>query len=447
MVLLLRASGACGSALQTVSSLPSALAHPAFGRLAALAAASFIMGSAVAAELRDPAPTRRLERPRFACDAGALWHGDTALVAVEVVVPYPELMFRPDGTRYKASFDLIVVLYEDKRQITGDLWTETVEVSSYADTRAEAKEYRRGVLLRAHPGNLRVEVTVSEQQSGNEGRLEQPVVVPDINKDPVVIGKVWFARCPGDSLGEVRLVPAEPIVSRRFGAAMGRICAWSHLYRPPGHEGELVSVKWKVRNDHREVVSEDRLEIMTRAGGTPLFLHIPTERFWLGGYDLVLSAEIEGKDVTRIVPFEMDETVVSLEHNPAESLQLIRFIAKGEEIAVLESAPPERRAGLWEEFWKKRDPTPETEENEFKVEFFRRVRFANENFSSLGPGWKTDRGMIYIQYGAPDLIESFPHNVDGPPYEVWSYYTLRRRFVFVDYDGFGRYELYTPFRH
>jgi GWxTD domain-containing protein len=228
---------------------------------------------------------------------------------------------------------------------------------------------------------------------------------------------------------------------------MGSICAWSRLYRPPGHEGEPILVDWKVRNDRREVVSEDRLEVTTRAGGTPLFLRIPTGRLWLGGYELVLSTQIEGKEITRIVPFEMDETVVSLEHNPAESLQLIRFIAKGEEIAVLESAPPEARARLWDEFWKKRDATPETEENEFKVEFFRRVRFANENFSSLGPGWKTDRGMIYIQYGAPDLIESYPHNVDGPPYEVWSYYNLRRRFVFVDYDGFGRYELYTPFRH
>jgi len=74
------------------------------------------------------------------------------------------------------------------------------------------------------------------------------------------------------------------------------------------------------------------------------------------------------------------------------------------------------------------------------------VRHANEHFSVLGPGWRSDRGRIYIQHGPPDQIESHPFNLDTPAYEIWIYLRLGRRYVFVDYDGYGRFELYSPGR-
>lgn len=61
-----------------------------------------------------------------------------------------------------------------------------------------------------------------------------------------------------------------------------------------------------------------------------------------------------------------------------------------------------------EQFWLRRDPTPDTEENEYREEHYRRIAYATENFASRVPGWKTDRGMIYIKYGPPDERESHP---------------------------------------
>ena len=61
-----------------------------------------------------------------------------------------------------------------------------------------------------------------------------------------------------------------------------------------------------------------------------------------------------------------------------------------------------------ETFWYRRDPTPDTVENEFREEYFRRVMYANERFGGRIPGWKTDRGRIYIVYGPPDEIDSHP---------------------------------------
>ncbi|HYL35049.1 MAG TPA: GWxTD domain-containing protein [Bryobacteraceae bacterium] len=74
----------------------------------------------------------------------------------------------------------------------------------------------------------------------------------------------------------------------------------------------------------------------------------------------------------------------------------------------------EERQQFIEQFWLRRDPTPDTEENEFKEEHYRRIAYANEHFPSGIPGWKTDRGRIYITFGPPDEIESHP---SGGTYE------------------------------
>src|SRR5947209_5909632 len=74
----------------------------------------------------------------------------------------------------------------------------------------------------------------------------------------------------------------------------------------------------------------------------------------------------------------------------------------------------EERQQFVEQFWLRRDPTPDTEENEYKEEHYRRIAYANDHYASGMPGWKTDRGMIYIKYGAPDEIDSHP---SGGSYE------------------------------
>src|SRR6201982_2532385 len=74
----------------------------------------------------------------------------------------------------------------------------------------------------------------------------------------------------------------------------------------------------------------------------------------------------------------------------------------------------EERQQFVEQFWLRRDPTPDTEENEYREEHYRRIAYANERFASGIPGWKTDRGRIYIQYGPADEVESHP---SGGTYE------------------------------
>lgn len=84
----------------------------------------------------------------------------------------------------------------------------------------------------------------------------------------------------------------------------------------------------------------------------------------------------------------------------------VAYIITDQERATFKSLENDaQREAFIQEFWQKRDPTPGTPENEFKNEQYRRIAYANEHFASSIPGWKTDRGRIYITYGPPDEIE------------------------------------------
>jgi GWxTD domain-containing protein len=84
------------------------------------------------------------------------------------------------------------------------------------------------------------------------------------------------------------------------------------------------------------------------------------------------------------------------------------IITAEERRAFSQLTTDEEREQFIEQFWLRRDPTPNTVENEFKQEHYRRITFANEHFSSGIPGWKTDRGRIYVTFGPPDEIDAHP---------------------------------------
>jgi GWxTD domain-containing protein len=113
----------------------------------------------------------------------------------------------------------------------------------------------------------------------------------------------------------------------------------------------------------------------------------------------------------------------------------VRWIITDEErSAFMQLSNDEERDQFIEAFWARRDPTPDTPENEFKEEHYRRIAYSNEHFAAGIPGWKTDRGRIYIMYGPADEIESHPSGgtYDRPmeegggttstfPFEDWRY--------------------------
>jgi len=113
----------------------------------------------------------------------------------------------------------------------------------------------------------------------------------------------------------------------------------------------------------------------------------------------------------------------------------VRWIISDEERSAFKQlSNDEERDSFIEAFWARRDPTPDTPENEYKEEHYRRIAYANEHFPAGIPGWKSDRGRMYIMYGPADEIESHPSGgtYDRPmeegggststyPFETWRY--------------------------
>ena len=87
---------------------------------------------------------------------------------------------------------------------------------------------------------------------------------------------------------------------------------------------------------------------------------------------------------------------------------VVWIITDEERAAFKQLSNDEERDNFIEAFWQRRDPTPDTEENEYKEEHYRRIAYANEHFAAGIPGWKSDRGRIYIMYGPADETESHP---------------------------------------
>jgi GWxTD domain-containing protein len=113
---------------------------------------------------------------------------------------------------------------------------------------------------------------------------------------------------------------------------------------------------------------------------------------------------------------------------------VVWIITDEERAAFKQLSNDEERDNFIEAFWQRRDPTPDTEENEYKEEHYQRIAYANEHFAAGVPGWKTDRGRIYIVYGKPDEIDAHPSGgaYERPmeegggetstyPFETWRY--------------------------
>src|SRR6476619_958961 len=138
----------------------------------------------------------------------------------------------------------------------------------------------------------------------------------------------------------------------------------------------------------------------------------------------------------------------------------VAYIISDEERAAFKRLQTdEEREQFIEQFWLRRDPTPDTVENEFKEEHYRRIAYANEHYASGIPGWKTDRGRIYITFGPADEIESHPSGgtYERPPEEgggttsTFPFETWRYRYIedigndiiieFVDPTMSGEYRM------
>ncbi len=183
-----------------------------------------------------------------------------------------------------------------------------------------------------------------------------------------------------------------------------------------------------------------------------------------GDYLLRMAAVFPDGEVTREAPFIMrgfeteaqiaDVTVTpsadpfaELTESRLDSLYgPLEYLMESDERNVYPDLTVEGKRNYLRQFWEKRDPTPGTTMNEAMVVYYRQFAEANRRFRESGagdiPGWRTDRGRIFLKYGEPDETLRRPVSADAPPYEVWKYSRPRQlKFVFLDQTGLSMYQL------
>lgn len=369
------------------------------------------------------------------------------------MVANDHLQFVKEEDGYRASFQALCVVYDHKgRQVTGDELSNSQWVKLYDETNSR-REFAQGKFrFFLSPGEYRVLVWIEGQRSGKIVSKESRVRVPSFEGDSLMLSDLLFVENL-DSTENRREPLADrgllivPSVRRTYSDERPQISVYFEVYDFVSHEtiGPFYEVVLEAVDMRGEVSLADTSKVRRRG------------RRSLGRKNLLVSSlEEEGEYLLRLRVRDpkTDRTAQGersfvvrfsslsrMENHYEEAIEQLRYIATEQEYKKLKAAQGDERKEAWLEFWAQRDPTPGTPENEMKDEFYRRVEYANDHFSVVSPGWKSDRGRIYIMYGRPDEIERHPMEVGLKPYEIWHYYSSSHYFYFIDENGYGEYRL------
>jgi GWxTD domain-containing protein len=406
--------------------------------------AAGLLAATAAAEVKQPGPLFSPVSPRFAADLTPNLQPDgSTLMLISIQIPYSELQFVRVPAGHGAAVDFMVVLRDLKgRHVGGDAWEERFVVRSFAETKTPSALVSVKRRFPIDAGKFEIRIRLLDVNSGRESSVEGEIEVEGLGGGTLGLAEPLFGECRSDSAaGGYRFVQN---TSRRYTTGLDGFCVQGRIY-DAGTEGDSSAyhLAYKIEDHTGSTVSKgDTLLVPTGDGS--FFLRPDVTRFFLGSYTLELEVEAGGRKDEVRASFDIDALTVPQGEQWKIMVEALGYLISPSSLIPLREAETEEdRALEWNRFWREQDPTPETERNEALIEFVRRIRYANASFRGFGLGWKTDQGRIYIQHGPPDQIEDRPMSERSQPQQIWHYYDLGRDYVFVDRDGFGRYELLT----
>ena len=410
------------------------------GLLLALAVPA-LCGVADPARALDLPPLRSGSPPYFTADVAISLDGaGRPGLSVSITVPYPELQWVRVQRGFAAGAELTVVFQPagSGRRLYGDVWERRIVVPSFGATLSPNATLVEKRSFDVPPGHYQVRVGVRDLDGEQGAVVTDRLEVPDYSRVPVGFADLELGVV--DSSGGF-----VPIPTRSFGFNVTRLGARAVLFdRRPGSWPRGYPFRYRVLDDQGQELLAGQQQVTLSRSADPVVVKPSSSDLFLGSY--VFEVELaEGRSRWRVDrSFDVEESGPPRGKEFERMLEALSFIAEPREIEHLRSLRPEEQARGWDEFWRRRDPTPDTPRNEALIEFFRRVRHTERHFQGFGPGWRSDMGRVYIKYGPPDQIESRPGSSTTPPLEIWNYSQPYRRFVFADREGFGRYVLVSP---
>jgi GWxTD domain-containing protein len=407
--------------------------------------------SSVFAQVEARKPTPGIDIPEFFMDALAFASGDSthSRLDVYVHVPYDVLRFVANNAGYKAQYDVTVNIASDENEgVAEKTWTEDVRHQSYEETEkrdAYSLTQRSFTLL---PGTYIIRVQVHDTESKKNAMVVKKITVDNYALPTLAMSDVMLISRVTSDNGRLNIVPN---ISGNVADVVNGLYVFYEIYNGDG--ADSVSALYEISNGKRENVFMQRVLHKLSGKKTQIIEKLDTAQFSSGTYYLTIETK-------QIKPAVADDPPSALKKKSFVArwgnmpfsitdldlaIRQLRYIAKDKEYKdMTEASTNEEKMKLFQEFWQRRDPSPDTKRNEYMEEYYSRVEYANQHFSHYLAGWRTDMGMVFILLGSPNNVERHPFDIDSKPYEVWSYYDYNRQVVFADETGFGDYRLLTP---
>lgn len=405
--------------------------------------------------------------PAFDMDAVCVRpNGSTSGTRLDVYlrIPYAQLRFINDADGFSARFEVTLDVYEaDERGRARSLaenhiWTERVLVQSFGETQTDRLHARTLQSIELPPGHYLLRAQVEDMATRQSYERELAVEVRDLSRTIALSDLVLIDGYDRQSNS------IAPAVSNRIGTDAPGFKIFYEVYadRPrtvrvtsevirAQKSGGAAAVKalFGLGDDDRAEVSYQHEEPeQLKKGRNQFVVDVPLDTKRAGEYVVRVRVENESGRVldaaSRAIVAEWTGLADHVRDLDEAILQL-SYIAKKKDIDhIRDGRTLDERRRRFLDFWKRRDPTPDTDRNERMEEYYYRVAFANRQYGSGIAGWRTDRGQVMVLFGEPDYVERHTDGGSAKPYEVWYYYGIARRFIFVDRNGGGDYRLLVP---
>ena len=369
---------------------------------------------------------------------------------VYVHVPYDIITFVKDEEFYTGGYTITLLVSENEGEklVQDESWERTLEILTFERTTNPAYYDLSQRSLSLPAGKYQLEILFEDTESRKEFRLTRTVEVREFDANLLGISDLMLVRDVETKGGKKQISPQ---VNPNVAALKDGFQLFYEVYNP--YKIPAVTLDYSITKRGEEVYSKKSTQGLSRGRNTFL-ADIASAGLGIGTYTLKVTVR-RSDDSTESGVLARNErgfmiawltsgapiSAVDLD----EAIDQLRWFAKDEDIEYIRAAETEKeKRRRFEDFWERHNPTPGTDKNPAMIEYYNRVAYANQNFGHFIDGWKTDRGMVYIIYGPPDYIDRHPLDVESKPYEIWEYYDINRRFIFVDESGFGDYRLLYP---
>jgi GWxTD domain-containing protein len=359
--------------------------------------------------------------------------GDSVITVLGLSLENRALAFQREANLFIARYRVSISFQRPGIRAVELTRDEIVRVPTFQETQRADESVLFQQILRLTPGPYNVTVTVRDASSTAESRAQGKYTAPTFPAGTTSAPILAYQATGRGSRSDPLSVVLNPRGAVGYGA--DTLLAYIEGYDLEGP----TTVPFQVFDEQQDVIYTDSLHFRGSRPVESQVIRLAPDSISLGELKLVVGAGDAKHEVSALVSFSQAWIVTNFD----EMLDLLRYFGQDARVSAMRKAPASERSRLWREFYAQTDPNSATPENEALNQYFARISAANARYIDEGvPGWRTDRGEVFIALGAPDeFIESAP----GTAGRVvrWSYFNYRLTLFFQDETGFGRLRL-TP---